>query len=472
MQNVAAWAEWQFGKAQLGDVRRTRRLVLMAGDVARRPSGIVSRSCESSAAREGAFRFLENSAISADWIREPAFHRTVEECSTQPHVIVALDGSALSMKDAYGRKGLGGVGAWSQHGRGVQTMNALAVAPDGRTIGLCGQQTWIRTSPSTCKPHEGPTSRSESRYWLELIEEVDDRFAAAETPVRPWFQMDRGADLWPVFQLAIDRNAWVTVRAVHDRSLESGGRLWATLEASKPVAKRRVNVPARPPKRRRKRVKGKRVSSFSPPRKARLARIEIRAATVGLMCKTDGSKRTPVPINAVLVSESGRGEDRIEWMLLTTHPIETRADVLAVVHAYTLRWRVEDFHRTWKSGLCSVEDTQLRSRDAILKWATILAIVATRAMRLTQLARQTPDALATTEFSEHELQAIVALRRPKNFDGANLKQLTINQAVRWIADFSGYSGPWKGPPGVTIVGRGLRDVLVTASAFAYRDENR
>ena len=63
-------------------------------------------------------------------------------------------------------------------------------------------------------------------------------------------------------------------------------------------------------------------------------------------------------------------------------------------------------------GLCRVEYTQLRTRDASFKWATILATVATRALRLTHLARETPDAPATSEFSTYELQAILGDRDP------------------------------------------------------------
>ncbi len=112
----------------------------------------------------------------------------------------------------------------------------------------------------------------------------------------------------------------------------------------------------------------------------------------------------------------------------------------------------------------------MRSCQAILKWATVLAAVATRAMRLTQLARSTPDALASTEFSPTELQALVALREPKGTH--DLATLSLALAVRWVADLGGYNGPWKGPPGATVIGRGLYDVLVAARAFENRNKKR
>jgi hypothetical protein len=274
-----------------------------------------------------------------------------------------------------------------------------------------------------------------------------------------------------VLALSQTHGLLMTVRAAHDRRVDDvHGRLWATVERASVTAKRKVQVPARPAAQRKKRVGGKRVTYLTKPRRARIATVAIRAANVQVQCTTPTGSMLPIALNAVLVSEEGRGPDRIEWMLLTTHPIRTRRDVLEIVRGYTLRWRIEEFHRVWKRGLCRVEDTQLRSRNAIFKWATILAAVATRAMRLTHLARSTPNALAATEFSEVELQAIVALRQPKaDYD---LPNLTLAVVVRWVADLGGYTGPWNGPPGPTVIGRGLYDVLVAARAFENRDKKR
>jgi hypothetical protein len=44
--------------------------------------------------------------------------------------------------------------------------------------------------------------------------------------------------------------------------------------------------------------------------------------------------------------------------------------------------------------------------------------------------------------------------------------------MRCLADIGGYTGPWNGPPGATVVGRGLHDLLVTARAFENRDKMR
>jgi hypothetical protein len=90
-------------------------------------------------------------------------------------------------------------------------------------------------------------------------------------------------------------------------------------------------------------------------------------------------------------------------------PAETFEQAKAVVAGYASRWKIEEFHRTWKRGLCRVEDNQLQSRNAILKWATILAAVAARALRLAKLIRSTPDIPASEEFTEYEIDAAFIL---------------------------------------------------------------
>ena len=115
----------------------------------------------------------------------------------------------------------------------------------------------------------------------------------------------------------------------------------------------------------------------------------------------------------VLAQEDGtnpQGERPIEWMLLTNRPLTNVTEIRQVILGYAQRWRIEDFHRTWKSGACGVEENQLRSQAAVVKWATILAAVAVRIERIKLLSRREPERPATDEYTAIELKAIVLLR--------------------------------------------------------------
>lgn len=125
----------------------------------------------------------------------------------------------------------------------------------------------------------------------------------------------------------------------------------------------------------------------------------------------------------------------------------------------------------WKSGACRVEDTQLRDRASIIRWATILASVAMRIVRMTYLARTRPDTPASAEFSQAEIDAIIATQRPP---GCRRGQVpSIGLVVRWLADIGGYTGKSSGgPPGTIVIARGLDRIQVLADFFTHGGQEK
>ena len=82
MESVRTWAEVEFGKIEIKDGRRRRRLIEIGTAAALCPAGTVTRVCASSAAREGAFRFLENGAISPEVVARAPQRATLERCAS------------------------------------------------------------------------------------------------------------------------------------------------------------------------------------------------------------------------------------------------------------------------------------------------------------------------------------------------------------------------------------------------------
>ena len=125
---------------------------------------------------------------------------------------------------------------------------------------------------------------------------------------------------------------------------------------------------------------------------------------------------------------------------------------------------MEEFHKTWKSGGCRIQDTELRTEARILKWATILGAVATRLMQLRDDSRAQPDVPATDHLSALELRAIVLLRQPRRASPDQV--ITLGTAVGWIADLGGYTGKSSGgPPGLIVLGRGWEKVHAVCQAL-------
>ena len=225
--------------------------------------------------------------------------------------------------------------------------------------------------------------------------------------------------------------------------------LWETMETATLRGTYTIEVPA----------------SGDGTRSARTAVLAVRAAEVTLdLIAKPGKEHLPTRINAVWVYESGstpEGEEPIEWMLLTNYPVLDFTDAELVIHGYTERWRIEQFHRAWKSGACKVEDTQLEDRDHIVTWAAILASVAMRVLRMTYFARHRPETSAEVELTRNEIDAAILVSETKKYKrGA---RLTIAQAVQLIAQCGGYVGKSSGgPPGALVIARGLARIQTVA----------
>jgi hypothetical protein len=451
-QMFGDWAEEMFGGAALGDPRRTARLISMAATAARNPAGKVTQVFQSSAEREGAFRLLENDAVPSARVSEAVFDAAAAHCAEQTVVFVALDATTLSLTDRKGRRQLGRVGPRFPT-RGLHVMSALAVDRQGAAIGLVEQCWWARTGKVRAKRKRSYDCRyqeKETRYWVDTLRSSHHRMREAAPTCRAWYQLDRGADSWPVLKFATEHKLLITVRSAYPRRLraEDGSRQYLREELKKcPIlGEYTIRVPAR------------------PNRPARIARIAVRARPVTIDARvTVGNRRYLMPFNAVSAQEIGyRGKDRINWILLTTAPAATFAEAREVVAGYASRWKVEEFHRTWKRGLCRVEDNQLQSRSAIVKWATILAAVAVRSLRLAKLIRTSPDIPASEEFTEYEIDAAFILLKKKR---DRRRSLTLYEVMDLVADIGGFTHKYDKAhplPGPTVIGRGLERVRILA----------
>jgi hypothetical protein len=451
----AAWAQEVFGEADFGDVRRTRRLVAMAASAAHHPSGTIPAVFSSSAEREGAYRLLENPSVEVDALGQAMFLATARQCVGQPYVLVPMDGSSLTLTDRAKRRDLGRVGRHCSQARGLHVMSSLAVDPHGAIIGLLDQRMWAREQPPAPKKKVKSIYRvhyrhKETRHWVDSLFAVRTRMADTAPEVKPWFQLDRAGDCWAVLQTAVDNHLLLTTRATHNRRLvsDSGPRRYLLDELKRQpiLGQYEVFVPEQ------------------PQHPSRFAHVTVRALTVTLDLQVSRKRHADVTLQGVFVEELDEGgTDRLQWTLLTTHPVTSFADAHAVVEAYTQRWRIEEFHRAWKAGGCNVEDTQLQRRQALVKWAMLLAAVAARAVRLAYLARTTPDVPASDEFTPDEIDAAFVLTKRKRDPK---KRVDLREIIAMIADLGGFMHKYSGRhPGPTVLGRGLLRVEILAEGL-------
>lgn len=458
-QTARDWAVEEFSHSGIEDPRWRRRLAQMGAQAARKPAGRVTEAFPDDASRQGAYGLLESKWVAASEVGAAIFAACSIRSAAYPFVLCAVDGTSLTLADRGRTKDFGSIGSRKYGVRGLKVVNALVLSPEGVPLGVGAQKWWARPQRRHRKHRDQlRPEQKEIGHWLDVMRGVRQQLGDYAPKTRCWFQLDREADAWPILSEAGMDGHWFTVRANHNRRIRLGRRrskLRAVLAKQPVLATSVLNVTA------------------APKRKGRQGTMVIRACTMSLDFRDKRTgRRFPMPMNVVQIREQGStpvGEKPIEWTLLTNHSITTRQDLLEVVFGYSMRWRIEELHRTWKSGACRVEETQLRSSSAVIKWATILTAVAVRIERIKQLSRQEPRRPATDEFTPLEIRAVTLLRFGKAAKTKVPKGTipTIEDVTLWIAQLGGYTGRASsgGPPGSITIARGLKDVRTTVKAL-------
>jgi hypothetical protein len=94
---------------------------------------------------------------------------------------------------------------------------------------------------------------------------------------------------------------------------------------------------------------------------------------------------------AILARENDppNGVDGLEWLLLTSELTESSEDLEQLLGWYRLRWRIEVFHKVWKSG-AGVERLRMQAANNLLRMTVILAFAAVRLMQLREQFERSP----------------------------------------------------------------------------------
>ena len=135
------------------------------------------------------------------------------------------------------------------------------------------------------------------------------------------------------------------------------------------------------------------------------------------------------------------GVEPLHWFLLTTLPVQSRAQAEQVIQRYRLRWRIEDWHRVLKSG-CKVELLAHRTEGRQQRAITFNAVIAWRLTVMTLLGRETPELPMEVMFSKLEIACLqdfaAHYKLPPPTD--------LGSAIVIMASLAGYQNRKHDPP--------------------------
>jgi len=451
------WAAQIAGMADFPDERLSARLAHLLATFARKPLDRIPQACGSAAAAKGCYRLFSNQRLSvADFLR-PIVAHTVEGCGGLATVYAVQDSTSLNFSTLKSTTGLGWLNDCA-HARGLHLHTTLALRSDGVPIGLLDQHYWSRpaTDPHAADHHERPIEEKESFKWLRGMRAVEAAMADLPETERPRLihVMDREGDVHEVLEHISASPHGAVIRSAQNRcvdsDIDSDSDKAHDAVAARPLrGVRRLHVSARHGQRRR------------------TARLELRSITVTITPNTDRHPhRQPVTwtlIEAREVDAPG-GVEPLHWLLWTTEPAATKAQLLEILRIYTLRWRIEDYHLTLKSG-CRAEELELETAERLTKALILYSAVAVRIVALRDLARLEPDAPGTTIVSDAAWRTLFAHFEKRPSD-ADTPVPTVHQVVRWIARLGGHLNRKRdGMPGVRTLWRGWRDLTLLVMGY-------
>ena len=438
------WAVHEFADADLGDERRTTRLVELAYALGQHPTAALPEACGTGSMLKAAYRFFDNDGIVPQDILQSHVEATYTRLGAVPVVLAVQDTTEVNWTRHPATQGLGPLGHTACHGLLVHT--TLAITPERVPLGLLAQQVWARDPADVGKRarrKQLPISQKESQKWLHSLDAVYTAHDCCPT-TRLVSVGDREADVYDV--LAAPRPAGVDllIRAAWDRCVQGAERyVWATVTAQPVGAHLQLKVPRRGPQAARDATLALRFCALTlrPPRQRQREGLPV------------------VTLWAVQVQEVEPPADvtPIEWLLLTTVAVDTVDDATQCVQWYSCRWGIEVWHRILKSG-CRIEARQLASGERLQRCLTLYSVIAWRIFYATMLARAVPDMPCSVLLDLDEWQALYCAIHQCPTPPEEPPSLV--QAVHWIAQLGGFVGRRRrDQPGTETLWRGLQHLM-------------
>jgi hypothetical protein len=197
-----------------------------------------------------------------------------------------------------------------------------------------------------------------------------------------------------------------------------------------------------------------------PERAERLATLHVRWATVTIKRRQYSETRIPtLTLQAVHVVEPAPppGEAPIEWMLVTSEPVQSLEDASAVVDHYRARWLVEEYFKALKTG-CAFEKRQLTNLAGLVRALAVFVPLAWRLLLLRHLGRAAVPTPVDHLFDAEQVLLLRQVLRQRGYDLA--RRPTMRDAMLGIAALGGHIKN-NGTPGWLVLGRGLTRFLET-----------
>jgi Transposase DDE domain/Transposase DNA-binding len=455
----------EFGRVELGDVRLRHRLQSAVARVSAAPDLGFPRALATERESEGFYRLLNNDRVNYRALVKAHALETRERIAEGETFRVIHDTTELKFEGEEQREGLGRTRGERRQGFFAHVALAVSSGAIARPLGVIGAQCWARTAPSRGNRKLSGQQLSkiedkESARWGKLVVEVEDLVGTRGHAVHV---MDREGDSYPLFCRLRELSASFVIRVARDRRVFEDEDAVDTALLSETLLELPTFVTREVALSRRTQKAQPRSNKTHPPRVGRMAKLALRAGTVTLQRPVYGGEDLPdaLTLNVVYVQEieTPSDADPVSWVLLTTEPVTTAADVEAVVDHYRARWLIEEFFKALKTG-CSFEERQLESFHSLTNALAIFFPIAWQMLLLRAVSRADPDAPAEQVLTPTQIKVLQHYQPQK----MPLRGATVHDALYAVAGLGGHLKN-NGPPGWRTLSYGMQDLVKYAAVW-------
>lgn len=145
------------------------------------------------------------------------------------------------------------------------------------------------------------------------------------------------------------------------------------------------------------------------------------------------------------------GRAPVLWKLITNLPVGSHAEAVHKLECYALRWKIETFFRTLKTG-CRIEELRLATADRLANCIALCCVVAWRVSWLAMLSRETPGADPAAVFTRDERHLLDQATPDRKRQAPRDLEFYVRAVARLGDYLERASDP---PPATTVIWRGF-----------------
>jgi hypothetical protein len=386
------WAEKNFGTSDLGDKRRTERVVKIASALAANPGKSIPEYFDGYDLT-AAYDFFNRDEATPENIQKPHLEHVRGRMREDGVFLLLEDSSDLTWPGNLEIEGLEQICGENINTLGFILHTVLAVKwpkeraknlgigearPPVEVLGLAHQKMHSRVPRAEKKHPKVPPERwRESMLWPEAGISIGPAPDGAK-----WiFVCDRGADVYEHIMELARLGYGFRIRAAHNRVLadigEAGGeRLFDKIRSMNEIGSFEMNLRSRPGKPARNVV-------------LQVSSCDVKARSPQRV--ESGAGALP-SIECAVVRAWEEGGD-LEWIILCEKRPSGMDEAREIVAQYATRWLIEEYHKGLKSGL-GAEKLRLETKGRLFAAIAIMAVIAVRLLWIKEMSRIIPDAPA------------------------------------------------------------------------------